>query len=75
MSLSLELGILLLQVSGIHEDDLDDIVCGVRAVYLACEPLSYQLGQQAGMVEMGVGEEDSVNSMGRDGKGVPVPCR
>ena len=55
MPLSLELCVLLLQVSGIQKNDLDNIVGGVRAVYLAREPFSDQLGQQPTVVEMGMG--------------------
>lgn len=59
-----ELSVLFLQAGGIEKDDLGDIGGGFGAVDVAAETLFDQLGDEAGVVEVGVGDQDSIDAAG-----------
>jgi len=45
-----------------------------RAVNSAPKTVTNQFGNQTTMVNMGMGQENGVQGMGREGKGIPVPA-
>lgn len=67
-----ELSVLFLQAGGIEKDDLGDIGGGFGAVDVAAETFLDQFGDKAGVVEVGVGDQDSIDAVGRDGERLPV---
>lgn len=67
-----ELSVLFLQAGGIEKDDLGDIGGGFGAVDVAAETLFDQLGDEAGVVEVGVGDQDGIDAAGWDGERLPV---
>ena len=72
MALLLELGVLRLQLGRVHQHDLGYLGGGLGAVYLALEAVAHQLGQQAAVVHVGVGQQQGVDAFGRDGERLPV---
>jgi hypothetical protein len=53
-------GVLFLDMGGIEKDYLGDIGGSRSTVYPALKTLADQLGEQAGMVQMSVGQQDGV---------------
>jgi len=73
MSPSLVLGVLFLQLRRITEDDGGDVGSGVGAVNRPGETVVNQPRQQAAVIDMSVGKENSVDTGRRHGELVPVP--
>ena len=67
-----ELSVLFLQAGGIEKDDLSNIGGGFGAVDVAAETLFDQLGDEAGVVEVGVGDQNGIDAAGWDGERLPV---
>ena len=67
-----ELRLFLLQMAAVGEQDLAQLVRRGRAVNPAAKALSRQQWQVAAMVDVGVGEHDRVDGLGRDRQRLPV---
>jgi hypothetical protein len=65
--------ILFLQVSGIKEDDREEVGAGRSGQDALAEAVTDELGEKPGVVEMDMGEEDEIDRFGRDGEMRPVP--
>jgi hypothetical protein len=73
MALFLLSGVLFLDLSRVEEYDREEVGAGRRGEDLVPETLANELGEEAGMVEMDVGEEDEIERSWGDGKGRPIP--
>lgn len=67
-----ELSVLFLQAGGIEKDDLSNIGGGFGAVDVAAETLFDQLGDEAGVVEVGVGDQNGIDAVGWNRERLPV---
>ena len=67
-----EVGVPLLQVRRVAQDDLGERLGGVRAPDRAAEPVLDQAGQVAGVVHVGVGEQHVAEGRRIHGEGRPV---
>ncbi len=68
----LEGRVLFLDVRGVHERDGQDVGRGGRRQDRSGEALGDETGNEAAVVQVGMGEEKEIDVLGRDGKGVPV---
>ena len=59
----------LLDVGGVPEHDIAEVAGGVGGVDGALEAVLVQLGDHAGVVDMGMGQKYRLNLVGADGKG------
>jgi hypothetical protein len=71
--LSLELGIFFLKMGGVEKYYLSNFRGGGSTVYPAPKTIGHQLGKQAAVVYVGVGQKYGIQGGGRDGKRLPVP--
>ena len=67
------LGVFLLQVGGVEEEDLGQVLRGRRAVDGTAEALLDQAGHAADVVEVGVGEHDRIHLRRVELRVRPVP--
>ncbi len=72
MPLFLVGGVLFLEMGGIEQDDVRDIGRGGRADNRAAEAFLDELGEQAAVVKVGMGQQHRVDAAGRDGERLPV---
>lgn len=68
----LELGVLFLEARRIEEDDLSDIAGGFSAVNTAAEAVFDQFGDEAGVVDVGMGDQDGINAVRWNRERLPV---
>ena len=68
-----ECGILLLEMAAVGQQDPAEIGRRLRATRLASEAVAHQGRQVAGVIQMGMGQDDAVDTGRQDGKGCPVP--
>jgi hypothetical protein len=64
--------IFLLDLCGIHQHDFNDISRSIGTDYPTVKPFAYQLGEQAAMVQMGMGKKNSIQGIWRNMKRFPV---
>ncbi len=69
---SLVLGVFLLDVAGVLEEDLGGFDGGGGGVDATSETVADEPRQIAGVIEMGVGEEDGIDAVRGDREGIPV---
>jgi len=72
VSFALIFGVFFLEPGGVQHDDAGDLGGRGGAVHRSGESLLDQLGQQAAMVQMGVGQEHRVDAGGREVERLPV---
>ena len=72
MPLFLVSGVFFLKMCGVEEDNFGYLGGGLGTDYLSPEPFINQPWQQAGMVEVGVGQQHGVQSVRLDAEGLPV---
>jgi len=72
MSLPLKCGVLFLDMAGILEDDLSKLTRRGRRYDPTLKSRFGQLREQAAMIQMGVGQQDNVDRIGRQGERRPV---
>lgn len=65
-------GILLLEVAAVLQDQLGNVARRLGRVDSAAEAISNELGQIAGMVEVGMRQDDGVDARWRNRKCCPV---
>ena len=57
-----------MDITGVHEHDIVQVGGCVRGIDRPLESLFYQVRQVAAVVDVGMGEDDSINLLRREGK-------
>ncbi|MNZ82442.1 hypothetical protein D3C78_1011400 [compost metagenome] len=66
------LGVIFLNVRGIHQHQLQQVAGGIRRIDRAAVALRGQAGEQAAMVDVGMGDHHGIQLQGIEGEGLAV---